>query len=301
MFTTTNLIKALMALGATVSAFLLMQNFIILFFSKDGESSHKKRLNQLKFNQKRTSSDDSTREFINKFTNPVAKHVVPRLNLDVDSSQLQKDLIMAQWENVFTPETFIAMEYSLKIIGIVLLIVFFPMNKIFGIILFSVFFFGFKFLFKNSISNRKFQLLNEFPEFIKVTEGFLTSNLPLPQAIESALPYIGEAWKPLLREFVMNSEMYSQEECIDILSNQVDIFEVRELLSLIRLNTEQGIDIKECFSNQADKVRQLQLAIIEEKIGKREMMSIAIQAPLLLCIIVGFGLPTLYQMVTLSM
>ena len=92
-----------------------------------------------------------------------------------------------------------------------------------------------------------------------------------------------------------------QSEAITDMQNKIDIFEVREFWSLIKLNTDQGIDINECFSSQSQKIRDMQLQVMLEKIGKREIMSIAIQGPLLLTMIISFGLPTFTQMMNLGL
>lgn len=297
-----NIMKFLMALFALITFYMFIKNIFSLMFSVDNHSLHKKRLKQLQFNNKRTSSDDmSSKEFIDKFTSPVANHVLPRFKNLGDMSKLERGLEMSQWNKHFTPTTFMAMDITLKILGVILFAVIAPFSWQFGAVWFFLLFFLFRLLYNNSRNERRFKLLSQFPEFIRITQGFLTSNMPLPQAIESALPYVGEEWRPLLQEFVINTEVYSQNECIDILSNKVDIFEVRELWSLIKLNSEQGIDIKESFSNQADKVREMQLEVMMNKIGKRQTMSIAIQGPLLLTMILSFGLPTFASMANLGL
>ena len=300
MFNLINIMKWLMALLALATFSMFIRNIFSLMFSVDNQSLHKKRLKQLQFNNKRTSSDDmSSKEFIDKFTNPVATHILPRFKSLGDMSAIERGLEMSQWNKLFNPTTFVAMDLTLKILGVIMFVIIAPFSWQFGAVWFCLLFFLFKFLYNNSKNERRFRLLSEFPEFIRITQGFLTSNMPLPQAIESALPYVGDEWRPLLQEFVINSEIYSQNECIDILSNKVDIFEVRELWSLIKLNSEQGIDIKESFSNQANKVREMQLEVMMNKIGKRQTMSIIIQAPLLLTMIISFGLPTFASMITL--
>lgn len=295
-----NILTVLFGLGACVSAYLLIKTIFDAFFSVSDESLHKKRLKQLQFNKKRTSlTEDKAKVFIDKFTNPVATKIIPKLNINDDSlTQLEKDLEMGQWNKFFTPLTFNAMNVTLKILAVFVFLIFMQKSLIFALILLVIIGFGFKFLFNNSIKQRKFKLLCEFPELIRTIQGYLMSNIPLPKAIENSLPYVGDEWRPILREFVINSEVYSQSECIDMLSNKVDIFEVRELWSLIKLNSEQGIDIKECFTNQAEKVRTLQLEVMMDKIEKRHMLSVAVQGPLLLDMIVIFGLPTFVQMMT---
>lgn len=296
-----NAIKWLMALLALITFILFTKNILSLMFSTDNYSLHKKRLKQLQFNKKRTSSEEeSTRDFIEKFTKPVINYVLPKFKSLEDMSKIEKDLKMSKWNKYFTPTTFIAMDITLKLIGIVIFVILIPFSWQIGLLWFSLLFFLFRFLQHNSANERRFRLLTQFPDFIRITQGFLMSNMPLPQAIESSLPHVGEEWKPLLQEFVINSGIYSINECIDILSNEVDIFEVRELWSLIKLNSEQGIDIKDSFSNQAEKVQEMQLEVILNKIAKRQTMSILIQAPLLIAMILAFGLPTFASMINLQ-
>lgn len=293
-----NIIIIILGFGVCCTSFFLMKNIFDALFSNSNDSLHKKRLKQLQFNKKRTSSEeDVTKDLINKFTSPVASKIIPKMDFSNEKlTQLGKDLEMGQWNKIFTPLTFNAMDITLKIIGIGLFAILFKINLILAIIFGLIFGFGFKFFFNNSIKERRFRLLCEFPEFIRITQGFLMSSMPLPKAIENTLPYVGEEWRPILREFVINSGTFSQSDCIDALSEKVDIFEVRELWSLIKLNAEQGIDIKECFSNQADKVRTLQLEVMMDKIEKRQMLSVAVQGPLLINMIVVFGLPTFSDM-----
>ena len=295
-----NILKFILAIVATIIFISFTKNILAAIFSMENNSLHKKRLKQLQFTNKRTSSNDkSTLELINTLTKPAMNYLIPKMNLN-NMSQLEKDLESSQWNKYFTPVTFIAMDITLKAIGIIVGLILLPAAWQIALVWSGLFIFVFKFLFKNSIKERKFRLLSEFPEFIKNTEGYLSSGIPLTKAMEHALPYVGPEWRVLVQEFIVNSEIYSQEQCIDILSSKVDIFEVKELWSLIKLNSQQGIDIKECFSNQAAKVKEMKLEAMMGKVSKRQVMSIAIQGPLLLIMIVSFGLPTFASMLNLG-
>lgn len=294
-----DILKLAMA-GISIYCFLLiLRNLMSSFYSSENNSLHKKRLEQLKFENKRTSSDSDNKELIDKITAPVITHILPKMKA-TDLTQLEKDLQMAQWDKYFTPVTFRAMDVLLKILGIVAFVIFagisMPMAILWGVLLI----FLFKFLFTNSLKERKFRLMAEFPEFIEITAGFLNSDMSLSKGIEYSLPYVGEQWKPILQEFIVSCTMKDQSEAITEIQNKIDIFEVREFWSLVKLNTDQGIDIKECFEAQSQKVRELQLEVMLDKIGKRQVLSIAIQGPLLLTMILSFGLPTFASMVNLG-
>ena len=78
-----------------------------------------------------------------------------------------------------------------------------------------------KLLFSNSVKETRFKLIS-FPEVIKTIQGYLSANQPLPILLK-ILSYVDEIWRELLREFILMQE-YIQEECIDMLSDKVDIF-----------------------------------------------------------------------------
>lgn len=294
-----DILKLAMA-GISIYCFLLiLRNLMSGFYSSENNSLHKKRLEQLKFENKRTSSDSDNKELIDKITAPVITHILPKMKA-TDLTQLEKDLQMAQWDNYFTPVTFRAMDVLLKILGMVAFVIFAGVSMPMAILWGALLMFLFKFLFNNSLKERKFRLMSEFPEFIEITAGFLNSDMSLSRGIEYSLPYVGEQWKPILQEFIVSCTMKDQSEAITEIQNKIDIFEVREFWSLVKLNTDQGIDIKECFEAQSQKVRELQLEVMLDKIGKRQVLSIAIQGPLLLTMILSFGLPTFASMVNLG-
>lgn len=295
-----DILKLLMA-GISIYCFLLIiKNLMSSFNPANNTKLHKKRLEQLKFENKRTSSDGDNKEFIDKLTAPVVTHILPKMK-STDLSQLEKDLRMAEWDKFFTPVTFRAMDILLKMLGIVAFVILIGVSIPMALLWSLLLIFLFKFLFKNSVKERKFRLMSEFPEFIEITAGFLNSDMSLSTGIEFALPYVGEHWKPILQEFIISCSVKDQNEAITEMQNKIDIFEVREFWSLVKLNTDQGIDIKECFEAQSQKVREMQLDVMLDKISKRQVMSIAIQGPLLLTMIVSFGLPTFVSMANFGM
>lgn len=292
-----NFLIAILILGGSISVFLLFSFLFDLLFSKTDESLYKKRMSQLKTNGKtKVSDEERARQLIEKITSPIAKKIIPNLEYKEEKeSKLAKELEITKWNKYYTPITFRAMNLTLKIAATILFLAVFQESLIFALILLIIIGFGINFLFSNSVKETRVKLLSDFPEVIKIIQGYLSANQPLPIAIENSLPYVDGVWRELLREFVINAGVYSQEECIDMLSDKIDIFEVREFWSLVKLNLEQDIDIKEAFENQADKINNLKKFIINDKIEKRKSFSIIVQGPLLLDMIVIFGLPTFVQ------
>lgn len=294
-------LKAILAMAALFVIFLISKNLFALINKRDTKLD-KKRGSQLKFDEKRTSSQDMTMDgLVDTVTGPVKKYVMPKVTVDeTRTEKLEKDIQLADWKG-FDAYTFQSLDLTLKILGMVMGLLFLTKSTFMAILWFAVLFFGLRFLFNNSISNRKYNLMAEFPDFIRITQGFLSSNMTLVESLENALPYVGPTWRPILQDFIIEANIYSQDECIEQLKERVPIFEVHELWSLIQLNLEQGIDIKESFNNQAEKVKSMQKEVMIGKIGKRQMMATVIQAPLMLCMMGGFMLPTLSQMINLDM
>lgn len=281
--------------------FMFVRNVLTLFFRMENDSIHKKRMKELNFNGSRIgqSQDEETKEFLNKFTEPVIKFVLPRLKYS-DSQKLEDDLKFSGWSKWMGAAQYRAINIILKAVGVVAFLLLMKVQIMFAFVWFMVLFFGMGFFFNNTIANKKEAMFGDFPEFIRLTQGYLTAEVPLTEAIENTIEYVSDEWKPYLKRFSVNARIKSVGDALSILQEEIDIFEVRELLSLIRVSLDQGIDVKDSFESQTEKVRGMQLDAMMKKIEKRKMMAIALQAPLLLTIIVAFGLPTLEAMTNMG-
>lgn len=294
------LLNTLLMVGGAVAVFFFGRSFFGMMFSMDSHRQLQKRMRQLQFDEEGKRENDNTAEMVNTVTTPVIKYILPKLKMR-DKEQLQKELKIAGWDKTFNPDQYIAMNIILKLVGVLIgLVLFFKVSPLMGAILFLAFFFGFSFLFTNSLKEQKKKIFNEFPNFIRIVQGYLTAGIPIAKAIEQALPYMSPEWKKIMKTFVINTNLSSVQDAIQKLNDEVDIFEVQEFFSLIKLNLEQGIDIKESFEGQREKVIDMQLEVMMEVIGRRQMMATILQGPLLLTMIVAFGLPVFYSMFTFT-
>lgn len=287
--------------GACILAALMIIKIIMSNITRRDTKVDKRRSEQLNFSNKRTSSQDmSTAELVELITKPARSYILPSMEVsDTKFTKLEEKIILSGWKG-FTPTTYIALDVTLKILAGVMGCLFAAENIWLGLIWGVLLGFGMPYLFNNSIKNRTFALLQEFPDFIRITQGFLISGMPLVEAIENAIPYVGPTWKPVLEEFLVNANLYSQNDCLDMLKTTVPIFEVNEFFSLLQLNLEQGIDVRECFESQADKIKGMQMDVIMGKINGRKTMATIVQAPLMLCMMAGFMLPTISGMLNMG-
>lgn len=299
-----NFIKIIFIIIFALTVATLLKKIVYAITSLENYSIHKKRLKQLDFNDEAKKSNEiDTKDLIEKITHPIIEYIFPKLkikNKEYELQEIKKKLELAGWSDIFTPIKFKAFVFFTKALAILVGLLLFPKSKPIAFMWAVPLFIVANFLLNNKVEQKKEDLLSEFPDFIRITQGYLSADMPLNKAITNTIVYVGKAWQPLLQDFVINCELYSVEEAMIKLAEATDIFEVRELMSLIKLSLEQGINLKDSFNRQAEKVRDLQLYVLTNKIAKRQTMGILIQAPLFVTLFVSFGLPTFASMTNFS-
>lgn len=261
-----------------------------MIFSLENYKIHKKRLKQLKFKEKKIG-DDEIVELVDKLTKPVIKNILPNLKIK-NISDLEKDLRMAQWDKKITVQQFIALQLITKALGILLFLLLFKASKFLAFLWGVILFFSVGFLMKNSANNRRDRLMLQFPDFIRISQGYLSAGMPFTRAVEESIRFVGEDWQPILQKFVVEAELSDINTALKGIKKEIDVFEVKEFISLVNLILEQGGDAKEGFERQAEKIQQMLYDAMMVKIQRRRIMSTIIQGPLLLCNLLIIGLPT---------
>lgn len=287
----------ILALFAIIPLIFLVKNILNLAFAMENYNVHKKRLKQLHFDKKKEDAD--IHGLVDTVTKPVIRYVLPRLK-PKDLDQLERDLKMAKWDKYMSAIQFRALNIILKTMAILAVLILWNSSKFLALVWGVVLFLGLPFLMTNSKNNRKQKLLSDFPDFIRIVEGYLSANMTFPQAVAESIKYVGEEWKPILQEFVIECDVKSLNEALESLKRNVDLFEVREFVAYVKLTLENGGDAKDCLSEQADKIHEMQVDMMAMKISKRQIMATLLQAPILLCIFGILGLPLVESMVNLT-
>lgn len=290
-----------------ITAWSFFQNLIYYIFGIYDIETHNNRLKQLDFNSERKIGDakkeanaKQTRELIEQITAPIIKHVMPNISYKKDLTELEKNLHFAEMDKYVTPLQFTALILLGRVIGFTALVLMFPYNKMLAIMWFAGPAVLPSLLFKNTIVNKKETILLGFPEFINISKSYLVSGLSFEKAVEESIYYVNKEWQKLLKQYLINSETYSREECLGMLAEECNSFEVKEFISMVKLNAEQGINIKDSFDNQYEKIKDLQMLAINKKIESRKVWAILVQAPVLLTILVAFGLPIAESMMNFT-
>ncbi|MFY0516630.1 type II secretion system F family protein [Lysinibacillus sp. UGB7] len=293
------IMKYAFAIISIIFLVLFIRNVAMLIFSLENYNIHKKRLNQLQKTKQPKKDDVELTGLIDQITKPVIDLVFSRLKpkkLEIIEQQLK----LAKWDKMMTPIQYRALDLVLKFFGVIVGLIFATKGVILGIIVFLVFFFLLPVGLHNGYSERKKLLLNDFPDFISITEGYLSSGMTFSEAVLRAMPYVGKEWQPILKQFSIDSEIHGAKVALDNLKNTVDIFEVREFAALVRLTLDQGGEMAESFRAQAERMREVKRVILMRKIAGRQAMGVFIQMPLMLTDFVIFGLPTFTNIIGLT-
>lgn len=282
-----------------ITFFLLTRNVFLLAFSLENYSIHKKRLKQLEFDSN-IKEKNEINNLIDSITKPIITYLIPKLKIK-NINDIERDLKFAKWDKYMSANQFIALKIITKVLAVLLGLFLFNSSKFMAVIWFVVLFFSVQFLLNNSRKNREEKLMMDFPDLIRIVQGYLSSGMSLISAMEESIKFVGDEWKPILRNFVVEAELSNTEKALRGIAEEVDIFEVREFIAIINLTLEQGGDAREGFESQANKVQEMLHDIVLLKIQKRRVISILIQIPILLCIMAILGLPTVYEMMNLGL
>lgn len=287
--------------GILILILTTVQNFIDLVGMTIDSSTTKSRLKQ--FNKGVKKDAEATAETIDGLTAyvrinlfPKLQKILPSLRLE-NMEQLEKDIKFIGWDDTFTAESYIATNLILRIIGVVLGLLLMSMGGIYmilaGAVVFGLCGFVLDYMFKGEVKGKNEALFKYFPDLVRIVSGYLIAGMDLVRAMESSVRYVSDDWKPVINQFILDCNTKGTTEALDVMSNTVNMFEVREFVSLVKLTMEQGGDAKEAFAAQADKVAQMQKDQFLLKIGGRKTMATMIQMPMLLCNMAVIAIPTM--------
>lgn len=270
----------------------------ILFFQTKSKMD-KDREKELDLQKKKSEKDKQAaqiKQVINVVTTPITDGVLASYQ-PKNLIKMERMLYVAKWNEYFTPMKWIAFSMILGIIGLVLLIFVWPYSSIFALFIFAFFGIMPNFLLRNSYNNKTEALLLKFPETIRIIAGYLSAGLILPKAVLETSKGTSKDWTPLLVEFSAKCDTIGILDALDWFKNEVDIMEAREFFATVRLTIELGGSAKKGFFEQAEKIQQLLRDAMQKRIEKRKVWATVVQAPIFLCIIAAFALPTVGNMV----
>ncbi len=297
---TLKIISAIFVLVVIVLLFSIGKNLINILFDVVDDTAKQKRLNQLK--KLRNKDQMKAMDFFNNIADTTNKNILPRLQrlfpgfVKINYAKAKKDLEFIGWDDTFTPESYIGTVWGLRCFSIPVFLFGLIQSAPVNIVLFAVAAacaFGLEWWVKSEVNALNDELFSEFPDFIRIVSGYLSADIPLVQSITDSIKYVGEAWNPILKTFVIDCENKSVDYALERMKNTVDLFDVKEFVSLIRLTLEQGGNAKDGFLSQAEKIAELQKNQFILKVGRRKMMGQVVQMPLLLINMIVLAMPTL--------
>ena len=287
-------------IGMLVLILTTVKTFIDLCGLTFDSTVTKSRLKQFSKGVKKDTA--ATVDTINELTEivrykwfPKLQKLLPSLKIE-NIEQLDKDIKFIAWDDTFTAESYIATCLVLRIVGVIVGILLAMMGGymiIFGVVVFAACAFLLDYMFKGEVKSKNEALFKYFPDLVRIISGYLVAGMDLVRSMENSVRYVSDDWKPIINQFILDCNTKGTTEALDVMSNTVNMFEVREFVSLVKLTMEQGGDAKDAFAAQADKVAQMQKDQFLQKIGGRKTMATMIQAPMLLCNMAVIAIPTM--------
>lgn len=276
------------------SFWLVIHKVFISLFGLENYKAYVTRERQLKFENRKKYTSNSA-EIIDKTTNPIIKYFsnfLPSRNVD----KINKNLEFIGWDKYMDAQRYYALWLVFIIVGIAVGLFFITVSKLFSLIVLLLCIFILPVLYRNEIKDKKDKLLFQFPDFIRMTEGYLRSGATFQSSLESSLPYIGDEWKPLIQELIVDMKLNATSVALENLKNKVDMFEVTEFVSMVILALDQGGDAKTAFESQAVSIQKVMFDLMEKRVMQRNIMAQVVQPIVLIDIMLVFALPMGYQM-----
>lgn len=278
----------------TLFVWLLSSKLLRKLFKVENYGVYKKREKQLKF-EKKEKFNSQTEELIHKSTSPILKIFGSYIG-EKNKEQITKQLIFVGWDKYLDYKTYKALQIFFTIIGIVLFMIMSSGSMPFAIFTFVVFAFSMPYLLKNEVKDKRKKLVAEFPDFIRITQGYLSSGLTFVYAVEASLRFLGDDWREFLTELVVDIKLTNTRDALDRFRERVDLKEVREFVAIVILSLDQGGDIKTAFESQADSIQFMLTDLMEKELVRRNALGQALQPALLISIILGFAGPMIVEM-----
>lgn len=261
---------------------------------------HRQRKRQLRFSETQAMDDDEkVKSLIENITGPIIEYLIPNLrirNLD----EIERDLYLSKWIEYLSPIQYVAIDIAFKIIGVLVFVLLIKNAAFFAIVIGLLLFFGLPFFMRNSINERQNKLLVEFPDFIRMVDVYLSSGRTYSDSLLLTIEFLGEEWQDILRKMIAVAVEGKEKESLDVLLREFDKVEVREFVSITKLSFDQGGNLSEAFRSQADRVKELYVDAKEMQIERRKMWGTIMQLPILVAIMLAFGLPIVGAMMNFT-
>lgn len=291
-FTELDGVQISLSLAVLVLTWLIIHKFITTLFGLENYKAYITRQKQLKFDARKKYNNAKV-ELLDKTTNPIIKYLdkyLPSRNAD----KINKNLEFIEWSKYMDAKRYYALWVLLGFIGFILALIVYKDSKLIATILLVLMVGLLPYLYNNEIKTKKNRLLFQFPDFIRITQGYLNAGMTFQGALESSLPYIGSQWRPYIQGLIVDMKLNATSVALNNLKDKIDMFEVAEFLSMVVLVLDQGGDAKLAFESQAKNIQSVMFDLMEARVMKRNMMAQALQPLLLIDIILIFGLPMFY-------
>lgn len=271
---------------------LFMNSLRNIMFESSNIKNRNKRLNKLRFDDEDLNIS-KLKDIITKTTTPFMFLIPVSYKNNI---ALEKKLKIIEWDKYFTANEFLVLVWLLRFVSVILFFILGAKSSwiegFVGIILLG---FAPMFLLNNEYNETKKRILSGFPSVIRNLSCFLNADMSFVSAIRNTLNYTKNIWAVLLEEFANDCEVYSYEVAIENICSKLDIWEITDFFNMVNLSLQKGINLRESFDIQSERIDVLYRQSILEIINKRENAASLIQAPMLIGVILAFAIPIVQQ------
>lgn len=144
---------------------------------------------------------------------------------------------------------------------------------------------------KRTVSAVKSRLLEGFPDFLRITQGYLASGFTFQESLKNSIPFLTKQWKRFVEDLVIDMQLSDPITALENLREKVDLVDIREFVAITTLVLEQGGDAKTAFDSMVTNIDSMLKDIMDKKIESRKHKAQAIQPLLMILMLVTFILP----------
>lgn len=144
---------------------------------------------------------------------------------------------------------------------------------------------------KRTASAVKSRLLEGFPDFLRITQGYLASGFTFQESLKNSIPFLTKQWKRFVEDLVIDMQLSDPITALNNLREKVDLVDIREFVAITTLVLEQGGDAKTAFDSMVTNIDSMLKDIMDKKIESRKHKAQAIQPLLMILMLATFVLP----------
>lgn len=152
---------------------------------------------------------------------------------------------------------------------------------------------------RTKIKSYEERLLEEFPDFVDATRGYLCTGMSIFLTIKHVKDVAGTGLAPLLEKLCAELEIYDQTTALRKFSQRAGIIEAQNFVVAIEQGISAGIPLREILTNQSHLMREIRKLNLKLKIKKKPVYLALVGGLLFINIFIIVGLPAMVTILSI--